>query len=295
MITMRSLRFLATLAVTAVLAAGCGTSGPPGAAHSPGTPGSRATPSSPSAHASAPSPARPATSPSSWRPVPPHTGTTGYLTAISARQHATFDRVVFQFSGRVPGYRAGYVNEVVSDPKGQLVPLPGQAFLRIVFHPSSGYRTYTGPAIITPMFPALLQIRAAGDFEGYVSFGAGISRRTGLHVFTLTQPYRVVIDIDHAALPPFPGIWDITNWPQFWQTQAAFLDGHQPWLNNPLMVVQAWAAGHMSKPVIRQIGPDAFTVTEPGTGRQATVSGARPVTVGPAQLWVITKIAYGSR
>jgi hypothetical protein len=28
-----------------------------------------------------------------------------------------------------------------------------------------------------------------------------------------------------------------------------------------------------------------------GTGKQATITSTRPVTVGPAQLWVITKIS----
>jgi len=135
------------------------------------------------------------------------------------------------------------VREVRSDAKGGLVALPGRALLRIVFHPASGYRSYPGPGSITPMFPALLQVRAAGDFEGYLSFGAGLSQRARFKVVTLTRPYRVVIDVAHESLPPFPGIWNITTWPRFWVLQAAFNEGHQPWLASPLMVVQSWAAG----------------------------------------------------
>jgi hypothetical protein len=298
MMTMRSLRSsiaLAALAVTAGLAAGCGTSGPPGAARSPGTPASA--PASPSARATATAPAAPATTPASRpataHPGTAHRGTAGRLNGVTVGQHATFDRITFQFSGGIPSYRVGYVTGVVSDPKGTPLPLPGQAFLRVVFHPASGYRSYTGPAVLTPMFPALLQVRNAGDFEGYLSFGAGASQRASVHTFALTHPFRVVVDIGHTALQPFPGIWDITSWPQFWQMQAAWLEGHQPWLADPPSVVQAWAAGNMTKPVVRQTGRDTFTVTEPGTGKQATVSGTRPVTVG-AQLWVITKITYGS-
>jgi hypothetical protein len=183
------------------------------------------------------------------------------------------------------------VHEVRSDARGGLVALPGRAFLRIVFHPASGYRSYPGPGSITPMFPALLQVRAAGDFEGYLSFGAGLSQRARFKVVTLTRPYRVVIDLAHGSLPPFPGIWDITTWPRFWALQAAFNEGHQPWLASPLTVVQSWAAGHMTSPTVRQTGPDTFTVTEPGTGKQVMISGTRPVTVGTAQLWVISKIS----
>jgi hypothetical protein len=215
----------------------------------------------------------------------------GDLTAITAGQHAAYDRVVFTFRQGRPGYRVGYVNSVISDPKGDVVALPGQAFLRIVFRPATGYQSYSGSGTITPVYPALLQVRAAGDFESYLSFGIGLSQRVGFRILTLTQPYRVVIDVAHASLPRFPGIWDITSWPQFWRAQVAFNDGHQPWLASPLMVVQSWAAANMPNSMINQVGPDTFRVTQHGTGKQATISGTRPVTVGQAQLWVITKIS----
>jgi len=95
----------------------------------------------------------------------------------------------------------------------------------------------------------------------------------------------------HVPLGTFPGIWDITSWPQYWATQYSWLNGHQPWLASPLMVVQAWASGRWpTTPVIRQVNASTFTVTEPG-GKADTVTGIRPVSVpGP---WVITKVTYG--
>lgn len=290
---MRSLRGLAVLAVAVGLAAGCGSTAPPGASSTPGSHPTTPPATAPSGQASAPAPPAPATSGPAWptttrTAAPSHAGN---LTAVSVGGHAAYDRVVFTFSGGIPGYTIGYVDEVLSDAKGDTVTLPGQAFLHIVFHPASGYQSYSGPSSITPVFPSLLQVRAAGDFESYLSFGAGLSQRAGFRVFTLTQPYRVVIDVAHASLPPFPGVWDITGWPQFWETQAAYNEGHQPWRGNPLMVVQAWAAGNMTNATVAQTGPDTFTVTEPGTGRQTVITGTRPVTVGMAQLWVITKIS----
>ena len=290
---MRSLRGLAVLAAVAGLAAGCGSTTPPGASPSPSTQAPKPATTAPPAGTPAPTSPAPASPAATW-PTTTRTAAprhAGYLTAISVGQHATYDRVVFTFSQGIPGYSVGYVNQVLSDAQGDLVALPGQAFLRIVFHPSSGYQTYSGPGTITPVFPALLQVRAAGDFESYLSFGVGLSQRAGFRVSTLGQPYRVVVDIAHVILPPFPGITDITSWPQFWQTQAAFNEGHQPWRSNPLMVAQAWAAGHMTNATVSQAGPDTFKATEPSTGKQATIAVARPVTVGAAQLWVITKIS----
>ncbi len=71
---------------------------------------------------------------------------------------------------------------------------------------------------------------------------------------------------------------------------CSWLNGHQPWLANPLMVVQVWAGSPWSTAVIRQVDASTFKVTEPG-GKVDTVTGTRPVSVpGP---WVITKITYG--
>ena len=209
-------------------------------------------------------------------------------------EHSGYDRVVFQFSGTLPGYTAGRVRAVYSDPKGTPVPLAGQSYLRVVFHGTSAvcpkplHQTYTGPTVLTPYYPELLTVSAAGDFEGVLSFGIGLSARGSYHVFTLTSPDRLIIDVSHVALGKFPGIWDITSWPQYWATQYSWLNGHQPWLSSPSSVVQVWAGGYGTASVVRQVSANTFRVTKPD-GKTFTVTGARPVSVpGP---WVITKIA----
>ena len=104
----------------------------------------------------------------------------------------------------------------------------------------------------------------------------------------LTSPDRLVIDVSHVALGKFPGIWDITSWPQYWAAQYSWLNGHQPWLSSPSAVVQVWAGGIGSASVVRQVSANTFKVIKPD-GKTFTVTGVRPVSVpGP---WVITKIA----
>jgi hypothetical protein len=251
--------------------AGCGSTpaGSPGAAHS-----------------SAP----PATTPPATSPAQACSQAGTYLTAVRTGQHSGYDRVVFQFSGTLPGYTVQRVQAVSSDPKGTLVPLAGQSYLRVAFHgtsaacPQPPHQTYTGPAALTPYYPQLLTVSAAGDFEGVLSFGIGLAAQGGYHAFTLTNPDRLVIDVSHVALGTFPGIWDITSWPQYWATQYSWLNGHQPWLGSPSLVVQAWAG---SGSVVRQVSANTLKVTKPD-GTTYTVTGVRPVSVpGP---WVITKI-----
>ena len=128
-----------------------------------------------------------------------------YLTAVRTAKHAGYDRVVFQFSGGIPAVKAERVAAIYADPKGTKISLPGHSFLRVVFRGASGtcpqpfHRTWKGPSALTPPYPQLLAVQAAGDFEGYLSFGLGLAAKGPYHVSTLTGPDRVVIDVSHAA------------------------------------------------------------------------------------------------
>ncbi len=288
----------AGLAITAGLIglSGCGATaaGSPGAAKSPG-PAS----STPAPRITAPSPS-PAGTPAGQPGGAPRGCTLPgtYLTDVKAGEHNGYDRVAFEFSGGLPAVTAGRVRAVYADPEGTPVTLAGQSSLRVVFRGASGVcpqplrRTWTGPSVLTPYYPELLVVSAAGDFEGYLSFGIGLAARGSYRVFTLTSPDRVVIDVSHVMLGTFPGIWDITSWPQYWARQYSWRNGHQPWLASPLLVVRAWAGSRWhATPVIHQVNAGTFQVTEPG-GKVDTLTGLRPASVpGP---WVITKITYGS-
>jgi hypothetical protein len=126
-----------------------------------------------------------------------------------------------------------------------------------------------------------------------LSFGVGLAAPGPYRMYALTGPDRVVLDVSHVALGRFPGIWDITSWQQYWKSQYAWDNGHQPWLSNPAMVVEAWSRSRWhTTPVVRQVGAGTFQVTEPD-GRVDTVSGMRPITVpGP---WVIRRSPTGRR
>jgi hypothetical protein len=293
------MRYARLAAVAALIGlAGCGSTsaGSPGEAQSPAPPTTAHSATSP-APSTTPKPTvaptgKPSVQPGGPTQVCSQAGT--YLTAVRTGEHSGYDRVVFQFSGRLPGYTVERVQAVYSDAKGTPVPLAGQSYLRVVFHGTSAvcpkplHRTYTGPTVLTPYYPELLTVSAAGDFEGVLSFGIGLAAQSGYHAFTLTGPGRLVIDVSHAALGTFPGIWDITSWPQYWATQYPWLNGHQPWRSSPPAVVQVWAGGYGSASVVRQVSANTFKVTKPD-GKTFTVTGVRPVSVpGP---WVITKIA----
>ena len=111
---------------------GCGSTSP-GEAQSPAPATSASSAASPAPSTATPSPTvAPSVQPGGPAQVCSQAGT--YLTAVRTDEHSGYDRVVFQFSGTLPGYAAERVHAVYSDPKGTPIPLAGQSYLRVVFH-----------------------------------------------------------------------------------------------------------------------------------------------------------------
>jgi hypothetical protein len=130
------------------------------------------------------------------------------LTGVRVGRHDSYDRTVFDFTGGTPGYRVEYA-PLYTEGKGDLVRLEGAQTLAIHFHPAYAHdpETYAPTAdlrqVLTPRFPTLRQVKFGGDFEGYVSAGLGLADRVGFRVFTLANPYRVVVDVAHQPTQPF--------------------------------------------------------------------------------------------
>lgn len=126
---------------------------------------------------------------------------TPQLSGLRAAAHPGYDRLVFQFTGPIPAVRrVAWVPRVTEDPSGRPVALGGRAFLRVSFQPATahtpaGSATYAGRLPTTFDLPVLRSVRMAGDFEHVLSFGIGLWQRTRLHVFTLSTPSRLVIDM----------------------------------------------------------------------------------------------------
>jgi hypothetical protein len=130
----------------------------------------------------------------------PPTGGQAELFATAAGCHATFDRFVIRARLATPGYSVRYVTKVVADGSGKTVSLLGTKRIRVVIRRARAH-TSGGSALLssvtTPLCSNLRQVKIAGDFEGVVSFGLGLRRKTGFRVFRLTGPTRIVIDVAH--------------------------------------------------------------------------------------------------
>jgi hypothetical protein len=122
------------------------------------------------------------------------------LTQIRAAHHPGYDRLVFEFKGSVPSqHTVTRVSQVIGDPSGLPVNVVGSAKLLVRFAPATGHndqgRVTYGATSRTVALPGIIQVVAAGDFESVLSFGVGLARAEPFHVFTLTGPSRVVIDV----------------------------------------------------------------------------------------------------
>ncbi|HYT10658.1 MAG TPA: hypothetical protein VEL73_08355 [Mycobacteriales bacterium] len=136
------------------------------------------------------------TAPASSGPAP---GGTPSVQSVSVGRHAGFDRVVFRLTGPGLGYEATYTSRLTEDASGRTLPIAGSTVLTVTLH-GTPWMTSPSPQVnVSPRFPALRQVRSAGEFEAVATYGIGQATKAGFRVFRLTGPDRIVVDVQHPA------------------------------------------------------------------------------------------------
>ena len=118
------------------------------------------------------------------------------LTSVTARHVGSVDRVTFRFDHGLPAkVYPQWVDRLAYDGSGLPVRVAGTKVLQVGFtsataHDDDGLtaakRTaYALPNVITSVY--------GGDFEGYVSIGLGVQKRTSYTVTRLSD--RIVVDV----------------------------------------------------------------------------------------------------
>ena len=131
------------------------------------------------------------------------TGPAMQLTAVRVAHQSGYDRIVFEFApqsgstAHLPAYTVSRQASAkfVKDPSGLPVTMRGSAGLRIVFHGASGATSYTGSRDLTPNLPVVQEVEQLGDFEAVLSWGAGLSQASCIRTLELSNPTRLVIDV----------------------------------------------------------------------------------------------------
>jgi hypothetical protein len=131
------------------------------------------------------------------------------LVDIRAGHHDCYDRLVIDFEGDITGYDVSYVDEVLSQGSGHLIPLDGGANLRVMTwgpaHDDDFTPTYDpadrAQAVNVSGYPTLRQVHFDASFEGESLIGVGVRARLPFRTFILDGPgdgSRLVIDVAHT-------------------------------------------------------------------------------------------------
>jgi hypothetical protein len=87
----------------------------------------------------------------------------------------------------------------MNSPKGDQVTLIGQNGLLVIIHSADMHTSYSGSTDIKTGYATLVEVRRVEDFEGVVQLAIGVSGATCYRAFILTNPGRLVVDIQSAS------------------------------------------------------------------------------------------------
>jgi hypothetical protein len=90
-----------------------------------------------------------------------------------------FDRMSFTFTTAFPTYEIAFVDRLVADAAGQLIPQEGRGVLRIVFRQAQAHADGGTDSVVAGPpahlgYPRMASYARAGDFEGVLTYGIGI-------------------------------------------------------------------------------------------------------------------------
>jgi hypothetical protein len=120
------------------------------------------------------------------------------ISAVRTGTHAGYDRITIEFKGELPAtinLRTQNGATFIQDASGQPVTLKGSYGLLVIIDGADAHTAYSGPYDFKPPYAGLLEARQTGDFEGKVQWGLGLAQPACYRAFILTNPNRLVVDI----------------------------------------------------------------------------------------------------
>lgn len=177
---------------------------------STGPPGTTTPPAGPTASPSSPTPddVDPALHP--WQTGPtrqdPPAGAPAVgqeIVGVRTGLHDGYDRVVLDLSGSDPilGWFAGFTDEAVQDPTGEPMDVEGDAFLQLgvfgIDWTTDAPDRYSGAPVDGEGLEVVKEVVFGGLFEAQQQILIGLDDETAYRVFALSDPARIVVDIQH--------------------------------------------------------------------------------------------------
>jgi len=122
---------------------------------------------------------------------------------VRVGSHDDYDRVVFEFDSGIPEFTVDSAEPpFFEDGSGFPVDVEGEAFLALVMRggtkqTDTGESSYDGPTDFDPGLARLVDLVEGGDFEAQSTWYFGLAGEACTRVFTLSEPDRLVIDVEH--------------------------------------------------------------------------------------------------
>jgi len=121
-----------------------------------------------------------------------------YVSAVRTGTHPGYDRLTIEFVGGQwssidvsPQSGTTFTNS----PMGDQVTLSGKNGILVIIHGADMHTSYAGPGDVKTGYATLVEVRGLEDFEGVVQLGMGVSGGACYRAFILTDPARLVIDV----------------------------------------------------------------------------------------------------
>lgn len=124
--------------------------------------------------------------------------TVAYVDAIRTGSHTAYDRVTIEFNNGEPvkvELTPQSSAQFTQGASGRPVTLAGNAGILVTIRGADEHTAYNGPTDFKTGYPVLLEAQQVQDFEGVVQWGLGLSKPACYRAFFLTNPVRLVIDI----------------------------------------------------------------------------------------------------
>ncbi|MET7332354.1 hypothetical protein [Nonomuraea sp. NPDC005650] len=124
------------------------------------------------------------------------------VTAVRFAGHGTYDRVVIDLKGKVPGYSVQWVDELAGDGSGKPMNVRGGAYLQVTLFPANahdakGRLTWNGGPVFRTGLRNLTDVVRTGDFESRVGIGLVLARKAAFQVKEQGGAGRLIIDVAH--------------------------------------------------------------------------------------------------
>jgi hypothetical protein len=121
-----------------------------------------------------------------------------FVSAVRTGTHGAYDRLTVEFKNGQPTtieLRTQSGTGFTTSPKGDQVTLAGRNGILVVIHGADLHTSYTGSTDIKTGYATLVEVRQVEDFEGVVQLALGLTGAPCYRAFMLTNPDRLVIDI----------------------------------------------------------------------------------------------------